>query len=74
VNSEEITGLCNRHGGRNVEDLLIWIAEQTDADGRAILLNPTRVMVDEMFALGRSAWVRRHVAEVRAGWHEEVTP
>jgi hypothetical protein len=63
---EEITELSGRHGASNVEDLLIWIAKQTDVDGRAILLDPTRVMVDEMFKLGRSAWVRRHIAEMKS--------
>lgn len=62
---EEITELSDRHGAGNVEDLLIWIAKQTDTDGRAILLEPTMVMVDEMFERGRSEWVRRHIAAMR---------
>jgi hypothetical protein len=61
---EEITELSGRHGAHNVEDLLLWIIKQTDVDGNAILLNPTVVMVDEMFELGRSEWVRRHIAEM----------
>jgi hypothetical protein len=62
---EEITELSGRHGAPEVEDLLLWIIKQTDVDGNAILLNPTLVMVDEMFELGRSEWVRRHIAEMR---------
>lgn len=72
VTFEEITELSKRHGGGNVEDLLIWIAKKVDEDGRSVLINPTMVMVDEMFAVGRSAWVQRHIAEKRAGWHDSI--
>ena len=61
VTLEEITELSKRHGGGNVEDLLIWIAKKVDEDGRSVLINPTMVMVDEMFEVGRPEWVRRHI-------------
>ena len=58
---EEITELSKRHGGGNVEDLLIWIAKKVDEDGRSVLIDPTMVMLDEMFEVGRPEWVRRHI-------------
>ena len=69
ITVEEIAGLSERHGRGNVEDLLIWIAGKTDTEGRQILIQPTAVMLDEMFELGRSTWVQRHIDEKRAGWH-----
>lgn len=68
MTTEEIIGLSGRHGQRSVEDLLIWIAEQRDADGNAILIETavTPAMVDSMFELGRSEWVRRHIAYRKA--------
>jgi hypothetical protein len=66
ITLEESKELTGRYGARDVEDLLLWIIKQTDREGRAIMLDPTRVMVDEMFELGRSEWVRRHIAKMQA--------